>query len=619
MPIPNDTSLSTLRSRYDRTVSRAEKISSESEAPVLDRALKERATFENLVSTTPQMEVFREQFGIEWGERFTPVATFVKQSFFGLEGKALVEHLWRQLPNSRFKRFQEAFCDPADYAIPKPNLQAPCVEYPTREVLNTCSLTGCLVSPARVPFKLLVDLGIVPEPEGKISDLEALAIKSDPGVIQTLKALWASAEPIARNNNRFVIVRPLRDDTSRYYPEARALSNGVVGSLIYTRENVAIDRSSARNSRGSWTAPQIIPAFFSNIYAARRKTEHQNSSYQLETTTVGNLAVEWNELTTRARAEWRRNAPQEVKQEIRTALVSLVARTRLELSSVSHHLKQRASERFEALEERLRSGSNNITTHITAANAAVTDLEKRLVHVPYKSGHNTVDCEQLSRIIKDGEHAFELMRTSLFAAGCRLRDEMTQRGGYFSQRSLSVEQRATQANILISRMRIPLAALNNVHPVRPLRAFEIAHRTAYTHLRNAILTQNAQATKEAMVKLVIYSKLQRANAIFEMLRSLTGRSDAVPLKELKRHASALRGLLEAQSAFPYTTVPEFHEVYRKLQRTVSTIASGLERYEQKGLDLDQRSQMYSRLRAYLDKTDLEAYANELVVKDESSE
>jgi hypothetical protein len=29
--------------------------------------------------------------------------------------------------------------------------------------------------------------------------------------------------------------------------------------------------------------------------------------------------------------------------------------------------------------------------------------------------------------------------------------------------------------------------------------------------------------------------------------------------------------------------------------------------------------MYSRLRAYLDKTDLEAYANELVVKDESSE
>lgn len=619
MPIPTDASLLTLRARFDRAVTKAEKISSESEAPELDSVRKQREAFEKLVSTTPQMEVFRERFGVEWNERFTPVSTFSRQAFFGYEGKALVEHLWRQLPNSRFKRFQEAFCDPADYAIPKPNLQAPCVAYPSRDVLNTCSLAGCLVSPTRVPFKLLVDLGIVTEPDRKLTDLEALAIKSDPRVIQTLKAVWASTDPLARSNNRFAIVRPLRDDTSRYYPQARDLSNGVVGSLIYTRENVAIDRSSARNARGSWTAPQIIPAFFSNIYAARRKTEHQNSSYQLETTTMGNLAVEWNELTTRAREEWRRNAPQEIKQEIRDNLVRLVARTREELSSVNHHLKQRAAERFEALEERLKHGSNNITTHITAANAAATDLEKRLVRVPYKSGHNTVDCEQLSRMMQDGEHALELIRNSLFAAGSHLRDEMTRRDGFFSQRGLSQEQQTTQANIIISRMKIPVAALNNVPAVRPLRAFEIAHRTACTHLRNAILTQNAQAASEAMVKLVIFSKIQRANAIFEMLRSLTGRSEAVPLKELRRHATALRALLEARSAFPYTTVPEFQAVYRKLQRTVSTITYGLERYEQQGLDLDERTQMYSRLRAYLDKTDLEAYTYELLAKDEEPE
>jgi hypothetical protein len=272
-----------------------------------------------------------------------------------------------------------------------------------------------------------------------------------------------------------------------------------------------------------------------------------------------------------------------------------------------------------ALEERLTSGSNNITTHITAANAAVTDLEKRLGHVPYKSGHNTVDCEQLSRMIKDGEHAFELIRNSLIAAGSRLRDEMARRDGFFSQRGLSAEERKNQADILISRMKIPVAALNTAPSVRPLRAFEIAHRVAHNHLRNAILTQNAQAASEAMVKLVIYSKIQRANAIFEMLRSLTGRSEAVPLQELRRHATALRALLEARSVFPYTTVPEFQALYRKLQRTVSTVASGLERYEQKGLDLDERTQMYSRLRAYLDKTDLEAYTHELLAKDEAPE
>lgn len=616
MPIPNDKSLSTLRATFDRAVAKAERMTSESEAPVLDRALQQRDALESLVSTTPQMDAYRGRFGVDWNERFTPVSIFSKQAFFGYEGKALVEHLWRQLPNSRFKRFQEMFCEPADYAIPKPNLAAPCVEYPTRDELNRCSLTGCLVSPARVPFKLLVDLGIVAEPDRKLTDLEALAIKSQPSVIQSLKAIFESTAPLAPNNNRFAVVNPLNESAARHYTEAKALPEGVVGSLIYTRENVAVDRSTVRNQRTPWTAPQRIPAFFSNIYAARRKTEHQTSTYQLETTTMGNLALEWNELTTRARDEWRRNAPQEVKQEIRDALVRLVAHTREELSSVTHHLKQQAAKIFEALEARLQRGSNNITTHITSANGAVTRLEKQLATAPYKSGHNTVDRDQLTRMIEDGEHAFGLIRNSLFATGSRLRDDLSRRDGFFNQRGLSDEQRAAQATILLSRMRIPAGALTQVAPVRPLRAFAIAHQNAYAQLRNAVMTQDAQRAREAMVKLVVYSKLQHANAIFELLRALTSRSDVVPLKELRRHASALRALLEAQSPFPYNSVPEFQSVYQKLRKTVSIIATALEGYEQKGLDLEERAQMYSRLRAYLDKTDLEAYTHGLVALDD---
>jgi hypothetical protein len=616
MPIPNDTSLSILRARFERAVAQAEKDSSKPDAPALDTALREREAFEKLVSTTPQMNLYRSQFGVSWNERFTPVAVFAKQSFFGLEGKALMEHLWRKLPNSRFKRFQEAFCDPADYAIPKPNLQAPCVEYPSREALNTCSLSGCLVNPTRVPFKFLIDLGIVSEPTCKLSDLEVLAIKSDPVVIQTLKAIWASSTSLAPHNNRFTIVHSPREDTSRYYPDAKALSGVLVGSLIYTRENVAIDRSTVRQQRGPWTAPQLIPAIFSSVYAARRKTEHQNSTYQLETITIGALAVEWNELTARARAEWRRATPAEVKTEIRDALVRLVSRSRAELSNVDHHLKQQAAEKFEALETQLSSGSNNITSFITAVNAAVNRLEKRLNQVSRKSGHNTVDCEDLTQIIMRGEHAFALIGNSLFSAGSRLRDEMTRREGLFGQPGLSDEQKRDKATIILSRMKIPFAALNQVPPVRPLRAFEVAHRMAAVQLKNSIIAHNAQGASEALAKLVIFSKLQRANSIFELLRSLTRRSEAVPLKDLQRHARALRGVLEARSAFPYSNVPKYKEVYRNLHRTVSTIAKGLERYEHRGLDLDERTQMYSRLRAYLDKTDLEAYTNELVATDE---
>jgi hypothetical protein len=168
-------------------------------------------------------------------------------------------------------------------------------------------------------------------------------------------------------------------------------------------------------------------------------------------------------------------------------------------------------------------------------------------------------------------------------------------------------------------MGIPVAALNHVVAARPLRAFVLAHRAAFDQLQNGIHAQNATRASAALVKLVVYSKLQQANAIFELLRSLTSRSETVPLKELRRHASALRALLEARSVFPYTSVPEFQAIYRKLQRTVSILANGLEGYERKGLDLDERTQMYSRLRAYLDKTDLESYTNELVAMDKGSE
>ncbi|NDF15865.1 hypothetical protein EB061_11175, partial [bacterium] len=130
MPIPSDQSLSALRTKFDRAIAKAEKIHHEAEAPYLDLALKHREALEGLVSTSSQVEDYRARFGAAWSDSFTPLQTFAKQAFFGLEGPALVNHLWRSLPSTRFKRFQELFCEPSDYAIPKPNLVAPCVEYP---------------------------------------------------------------------------------------------------------------------------------------------------------------------------------------------------------------------------------------------------------------------------------------------------------------------------------------------------------------------------------------------------------------------------------------------------------------------------------------------------------
>lgn len=568
-----------------------------------DAFRRQSARLEELLSTSSQLKNFRVAAGIDWSERFVPVENFRRDmSLFGHEGVKLVEHLWNSLPSCRFKRFQELFSDNAHYAIPRPNMKAPCVVYPPRSELHGIPLTSCMVNPAAIPFKLIVDLGIVAEPTRTLSDIEALEIKSSPRVIASLKAIFESAVALAPGNERVLLLRQI--DATKY-PEAQQLSEDKIGSIIYIRENTAVNRTGPKRDRTVWHAPEQVASYFPSVYSALRKTDHETSGYQLETMSLGQLSVEWNELTSRARQEWRRSASTEIKLTIRRDLEALVAKSREELSGVFHHLKREAADAFTDLEARLAQGSNNITTHITAADAAVRRLNKTMDGSARKTGYNTTDAKQLSTLIQGAEHGFKLIGDSLFRASARLNDEMKRSGGYFSQKDLPLSEREATTNTLLVRAGIPITAIDMVAD-RPLRAFAIRMREAYASLKSSVVDQDIPGTQRAIVRLVVLSKLQRANSAFEALRRLTVRSEAVPLRELTRTVASLKSLMDLRSVFPQTLVPEYKPTYSRIQRRVSTIANGLERYRAQGLDLTERRQMYSRLRAYLDETDLEA-------------
>jgi hypothetical protein len=174
MPIPTNKSADQLRSKFDRDVEAREMPTTDLEQSAFNAVIEERQKLDALLSTTPQVTAFRAENGVDWSERFVPVESFRRNiPLFGYEGIKLVEHLWTNLPSCKFKRFQEAFCEKGDYSVPRPDLTAPCVQYPSPAELSRSSLAPCLVSPARIPFKLLVDLGIVPEPERTLTDMEA--------------------------------------------------------------------------------------------------------------------------------------------------------------------------------------------------------------------------------------------------------------------------------------------------------------------------------------------------------------------------------------------------------------------------------------------------------------
>ena len=446
----------------------------------------------------------------------------------------------------------------------------------------------------------MVDLGIVQEPTTTLTDLEALEIKSHPRVIATLKAVWEAAEPLQTNNQRFLVINQIDTTT---YPDATPLSEEKLGCLLNTRENSSVPRKGTKRNYSQWAAPQQIPAFFASIYNARRSTDHEGKSYALATTTMEGLSQEWNDVTYRARTDWRATAPADIKNAIRAELVALVAISRQELKGVSHELKKEALDSFTNLEERLREGSNNITTHATTAESAVRKLQLYLDSVDRKTGYNTTDQSTLTRTIEGAQRNFRLVGDSLYGASLRLTDEMRKRDGFFERERLPQEERETLASTLLTKLCIPVNALASVRH-QPLALFAQRIRGAYAQLKDALMRQDQAGAKRAIVKMVALSKIQRAHDVFEELRRYTVRGEVVPLKQLARSASSLKALLERRSIFEDTIVEEYQTAYDAIEQKVKILAMGLERHHRKGLDLSQRVVMYSKLRVFLDDMDL---------------
>ena len=613
MPIPANRTISELLSlvagQIDRIRSATTATTPSGEAR-LKAAIADQAKLEDLASPKAQRDLYQQQTGVAWEDRFWRVRELRYTEAFGLKNNDLVEHLWREFPNSRIKRFQEVFSDPDSYSVPKMPTTAPCAQFPQRAELNTCSLRSVLVSPDRIPNKLAQDLGLVTWPDRPPRPIDAIAMKSTPEVIQGLKAIWETTCQLDSRNHRLLVIGAASPDRATTYPQAGPFDESRIGSIIYVREDSSVDRSPRRSTYAAWSAPRRIASFFPTAYAAYRKTLHETAGYDGEMTALNELRAKWESLNERIHVQWKRRTPQEVKDALRDELVSLVAESRKGFESVSNHHKKQAETFFAALSEDLEQGSNNIRALTMRTHAAVTRLDRRQREVPYKSGSNEADRVELKRIIEQMEGRFKLVDDSLLRASTILRQEMVNRGGYFRTTGLSDDAKVKATERLLGVMRIPVEGLENI-AVRPFRVFGQTIAESYKALQNALRLQDSVAAQRAMVRLVALSKLQLANATFERIRRYTSSSNPVPLRDVTRIATQLRLVLGRRSVFPDRVAEDCDGAYQSLHRAVGRMANQLEVYEGKGLDLSQRTIMYKKLRAFLDLHDLETLASKL--------
>ena len=560
-------------------------------------------TLTDASTTQNQRSLFSRQTGHSWESKFWRVREIKFAAAFGMEGYDLVRYLWRELPDSRFKRFQEIFSDPDSYAVPRCDLHRPAAIFPDRATLNTCPLRGVLVSPDRIPSKLAQDLGLITWGDPTPKPIPALETKAREGVIQGLKSIWETTAAIDLRNNRIVVIGARGPQDVERYPSAAKLPESILGSIIYIREDLTT-RSSRQSSTDTWNAPKKVASYFPTIYHALRKTEYESAHYASEMKGLSALRVDWEVLNSRLRSEWKRLAPTEVKKGLRGEISDLTLRSLRALSHVQSEHKREAEEFLCKVDASLTEGSNNIPAILARTLAAVRRLERRLNVVPQKNAANEIDSSQLRRTVDESVRRFELVSSSLAGAGSVLKREALNRGGHFAVDFSNELDKSASAEKLLARMGVPVTGLEAIQ-VRPFRIFAKKILEAFAALRYGIINQDLDLAKESFERIGALSKLQALNVAFESLRGYTSSTKAVPLRDVLSIAEALREATEARGTFPLSRAQDCTETLTRLKRVASRITMRLGRYGSQGLDLQERSLMYQRLRAYLDRYDIE--------------
>ena len=523
--------------------------------------------------------------------------------------------LWKDLQRSRFKSFQELFCDPMNFAVPM--LSSAC----NPRSLNTCSLAPCLVSPDRMPSKLLSDLGLVKWREESITPLEVLQTKGALEVVNGLKALWESTEKIDSESDRIMIVKPHTDAVRSFYRDQRGVAldqvrPDLIGSILYVREKVSGSSRAAAGAqkRGEFVPQQRVVHFHASAYSLVRKTHHQREGHDAEIKELAKLTIEWKDLNERINSQWKPATSTEHRQHLHGLLCKLAAETHEKLAADSNVDKREALKFLIQIEEQLAIPPRNLNLVIqniapilTKMVAAFTRLDNRSKEIPQKGQWNEKDRMVLNGSIKEHEGRFQKVQRVLLDTPAILRDYEY----YFTQGGLSREQRTKEANKLIGRMNLGFESLSSDIKIRPFIAFAEKLRSCSKELHTAIVNQTRTGVRDAIVKMVVVCKLQQTNAAFEVLRMRTIERQTVPLKELVKVARELAKVVEARELFPERTVVGYREPYGVVEQKVKDIKRTLLHYEDMGLDLTARKEHYKNLREYLDLTDLEDIVRKL--------
>ncbi len=536
-------------------------------------------------------------------------------------GFELVKEVWGRLSSSRFGRFQRAFCYEYSAVVPRRVVEDSAKEWSReekaawKEHLNALSLSGAQVSPDLIPNRLAVRLGLLEWREGT-PPWAAVELKNSPAVIDGLKVIFESSMPLVGNNTRIWRLREPGVQSKLRYPDAKIPESWMAGTFIYFRGDDATQPRPREQGRTGFSFRREIPSYFDSVYALYRATLHKSVQYEQEVVALSSLAQSAEDLNLRLANDWRKGASVELKKEMKGELEKLLSRATPVLVGMRHIAKREAGDLLHAMQEavaEMPKSPDAVVRNMWAVLSRIVALRNRLhergIDIPRKSRWNTEDQLQLREYITKQEQVFKDLHESLLRSGAIVQQHQS-----FFDRSkpMSAEDIIAEAKTILQSLNLRCERLAPV-TARPLVTFAKAITVVIGELEDSVSKRNRPGTETALIKLMVLTKLEQANACVERLKRFTTYCD-VTFDSFEKASADLLEALAKRELFPARGVPDYQKVYAPIQRTFTGLVKRFSELKVGSITDDERIVKYGKIRQFLDDParDLEHVVAQLV-------
>lgn len=544
------------------------------ETAINDITAKKRARFEELLGERGALvkassrEWIKDRYGREyWNADFTMLSDVPEKDRW---------ELWHKIPNCQFKRFQQIFCNPEDFIIP-----TTAVLKGVRDVhWAATSLKGCLVTPDRIPDQFAEDVHLIAfgEEEGPQERL----LKKD-FVVPDLMQLWESARPIMPDNPRILVIQPSTAQEKGRYPNVPEHDPAINGTILYTRE----EKPTMVGRRGP---RELQVQHFTSLYAAHRKTIHEEVAYEKEIDTVSEVVVKLSMLNADLDTQWRRGATAETKNALRAKTFGIATECKGLLEGCRNGLKQDALQFIQNLEDGMAEGARpNVTVCMTKMIAAKKRLQDRYAQMKSINSFNMIDRNTLQIQMTTHEKTLKAFRRSVEEGGTRI-------ANYISEKR--VMPGTAVAFGIATRHLAPV-------DIQPLRTYADAMKNqtrlmdmALPHVNTAFRQENEQSVVDTLIRMHVIGKLQAVCTCFGHVERHLIDPKAIPLSKIREFVASLKEILSQRELFPDHQLP-YAEEFSELKSTVESIV------------IDDAPETRETVKELIRKWDVEAMAQRL--------